>query len=78
MSDSNQSPFKSKTAKLLEYFRKLARTFVEIVLLIICTAVACICLLYMAKYLWFIFTASPVGEEYTVLFWKAAGQPMMS
>lgn len=68
MSDSNQSPFKSKTAKLLEYFRKLARTFVEIVLLIICTAVVCICLLYMAKYLWFIFTASPVGEKYSVLF----------
>ncbi len=68
MSDSNQSPFKSKTAKLLEYFRKLARTFVEIVLLIICTAVACICLLYMEKYLWFIFTAAPVGEKYSVLF----------
>ena len=68
MSDSNQSPFKIKAAKILEYFRKLARTVVEIILLIICTAVACICLLYMAKYLWFIFTASPVGEEYTGLF----------
>jgi tetratricopeptide (TPR) repeat protein len=68
MSDSNQSPFKIKAAKILEYFRKLAGTFVEIILLIICTAVACICLLYMAKYLWFIFTASPVGEEYAGLF----------
>jgi tetratricopeptide (TPR) repeat protein len=68
MSDSNQSPFKIKATKILEYFRKLARTFVEIILLIICTAVACICILYMAKYLWFIFTASPVGEEYAGLF----------
>jgi len=68
MSDSNQSPFKIKAAKILEYLRKLGSTFVEIILLIICTAVACICLLYMAKYLWFIFTASPVGEEYAGLF----------
>jgi tetratricopeptide (TPR) repeat protein len=68
MSDSNQSPFKIKAAKILEYFRKLARTVVEIILLIICTAVVCICLLYMAKYLWFIFTASPVGEKYSELF----------
>ena len=68
MSDSNQSPFKIKAAKILEYFRKLARTVAEIILLIICTAVVCICLLYMAKYLWFIFTASPVGEEYAGLF----------
>lgn len=72
MSDSNQSPFKSKTAKLLEYFRKLARTFVEIVLLIICTALVCICLLYMSKYLWFIFTSSPVGEKYSVLFTESS------
>jgi len=68
MSDSNQSPFKIKAAKILEYFRKLARTVAEIILLIICTAVVCICLLYMAKYLWFIFTASPVGEKYSELF----------
>jgi len=68
MSDSNQSPFKIKAAKILEYFRKLARTVAEIILLIICTAVVCICILYMAKYLWFIFTASPVGEEYAGLF----------
>ena len=68
MVDLDQSPFKTKAAKILEYFRKLLGTVVEIVLLIICTAVACICLLYMAKYLWFIYTASPVGEEYAVLF----------
>ncbi|MGD0278745.1 MAG: tetratricopeptide repeat protein [Smithella sp.] len=68
MVDLNQSPFKTKAAKILEYFQKLLGTVVEIVLLIICTAAACLCLLYMAKYLWFIYTASPVGEEYAVLF----------
>lgn len=68
MPDTNQGQTKTKSSKILQYFRKFPGAFVEIALLIICTAVICIGLLYMSKYLWFIYTSSPVGEKYAGLF----------
>ena len=68
MPDLNQDQLKIKAAKFLKYFQKLLSIFTEIIVLIAFTVVAYIFLLYFAKYLWIIFTATDVGQTYAEIY----------
>jgi len=59
---------KFKSEKIPRYLWKIFNSFTVTALLIIFTAVACILLLYFFKYLWILFTASPVGQKYAEYF----------
>ena len=68
MFDSNQDQLKIKAAKFLKYFQKPISRITEIILLIVFTVVAYTFLLYFAKYLWVIFTATDVGQAYAEIY----------
>ena len=68
MSDLNQDQLKIKAAKFLQYFQKLLSRVTEIIVLIAFTVVAYTFLLYFAKYLWVIFTATNVGQIYAKIY----------
>jgi hypothetical protein len=68
MFDLNKDQFKIKLDDLFKYFQNHLRIAIEIILLIAFTLVVYICLLYCAKYLWVIFTATQVGQTYAKLY----------
>jgi tetratricopeptide (TPR) repeat protein len=68
MFDLNQDKLKIKAAKFLNYFQKPISRITEIILLIAFTAVAYMFLLYCAKYLWVLFTATDVGQAYAEIY----------
>jgi len=68
MSNLNQNQLKIKTEKILKYFRKPLSIVTEIIVLIAFTVVAYTFLLYFAKYLWVIFTATDVGQIYAEIY----------
>jgi hypothetical protein len=61
MFDGNKDQLKIESAKLLSIVT-------EIILLIAFTIAAYICLLYCAKYLWFLYTATDIGQTYAKIF----------
>jgi hypothetical protein len=68
MPDLNQDQLKIKAAKFLQHFQKLLSRVSEIIVLIAFTVVAYTFLLYFAKYLWVIFTATHVGQTYAEIY----------
>lgn len=59
---------KFKGAKIHRYLRKIFNPFTDTVLLIVATIIAYISLLFFLKYLWYLFTSTPVGEAYAEYF----------
>lgn len=57
-----------KSAKVFEYVRRRMGVVAEAVILLACTIVVYILLLYAVKYLWFIYTATAIGQAYSVYF----------
>jgi hypothetical protein len=57
-----------KAAKVFEYVRKRLGVVTEVILLLICTIVTFILLLYALKYLWFLYTSTAIGQAYGVYF----------
>jgi len=46
------------------FFRKRLHVVAEVILLVLCTIAGYILLLYAAKYLWFMYASTPIGQAY--------------
>lgn len=68
MTDLNQGRLKIKAGNFLRHLKKPLSRVIEIILLIAFTLVAYIFILYFAKYLWIIFTATDVGQKYAEIY----------
>lgn len=68
MIDPHNAAMKFKESKIYKYCRKLLNVITEVMVLIAFTFVFFMLLLYLAKYLWFIFTSTPVGQAYSTIF----------
>lgn len=66
--DKNTGWFKFMQENYLKYLKKTLGKATEIILLIAFTIIAYTCLLYFAKYLWVVFTATDVGLMYAKLY----------
>ncbi len=66
--DSKSALLNGNAAKILEYVRKRVGVVAQVVLLLACTIGVYILLLYAAKYLWFIYTSTPIGQAYAKYF----------
>ena len=55
-------------AKIHKYLRKIFNPFTDAVLLIVCTIIAYIFLLYFFKYCWYFFTSTPIGQLHAEYF----------
>ena len=68
MSDRHNPEIKLKTSNIFKHIRKPLNIITEIILLIAFTVMIYVALLYFSKYLWIIFTATPVGQSYSSIF----------
>jgi hypothetical protein len=68
MFDQHNPVTKIKTAKIFSCFRRFLNIILEIILLIAFTFIVFMLFLFSAKYLWLIFTSTPIGQTYMVIF----------
>jgi hypothetical protein len=68
MVDLNKDLSKMKASDFFRHLQKPVRIITEIAILFAFTVIAFTCLLYCAKYIWVIFTATQVGQTYAKMY----------
>src|SRR5512145_1542361 len=64
MTDLEAGSSHDRRSNVINFFRKRLHVVAEVILLLLCTMAGFILLLYAVKYLWFMYTSTPIGQAY--------------
>ncbi|MEE9913117.1 MAG: hypothetical protein K4571_15500 [Deltaproteobacteria bacterium] len=64
MIDLEAGSSNDRRSNVASFFRKRLHVVAEVILLLLCTMAGYILLLYAVKYLWFMYTSTPIGQAY--------------